>query len=138
MEVTATDESVHINKEESESETRYTVTRVEINQVFGNKGHQELKDYIHVLEPTYIVRNKGIYTGVTRYTYGDYTPMQAGYRYVLFLSWDEKHNGYWITSLEQGKFNVDQKDSAERALAEKNLQVKALKEDVFEHLGYSD
>ncbi|KQY82681.1 hypothetical protein ASD24_14965 [Paenibacillus sp. Root52] len=136
VEVTATDESTYVI--EDRSGRGHTVTRVSVNQVFANSNQQKLHDQLDILEPTYVMRNRGLYTGVTRYNYGHYTPMYADQRYVLFLSWDDKRQGYWVRSLEQGKFNVDHRDTEEQATRANNPQLQALKTDVLQHLAYLD
>ncbi|MCG7376222.1 hypothetical protein MH215_04405 [Paenibacillus sp. ACRSA] len=138
VEVTATGESTQMIEGESGMGRSYTVTQVAVNQVFANSTQQELKDELDVLEPTYVMRNKGLYTGVTRYNYGHYTPMYADQRYVLFLSWDDKRQGYWVSSLEQGKFNVDHRDTEEQETRANNPQMQDLKTDVLQHLAYLD
>ncbi|MCM3170773.1 hypothetical protein [Paenibacillus sp. MER 99-2] len=136
VEVTTTDESTQVI--EDRSGRGHTVTRVAVNQVFANSTQRELHDQLDILEPTYVMRNRGLYTGVTRYNYGHYTPMYADHRYVLFLSWDEQRQGYWVRSLEQGKFNVDHRDTEEQATRANNPQLQALKTDVLQHLAYLD
>ncbi|MDR6723420.1 hypothetical protein J2W91_001872 [Paenibacillus amylolyticus] len=138
VEVTATDESTQVIEDKSGMGRGHTVTRVAINQVFANSTQQELHVQLDILEPTYVMRNKGLYTGVTRYSYGRYTPMHADQRYVLFLTWDEQRQGYWVRSLEQGKFNVDHRDTEEQATRANNPQLQALKTDVLQHLAYLD
>ncbi|WP_145408251.1 hypothetical protein [Paenibacillus xylanexedens] len=138
VEVTATDESTQVIEDKIGMGRGHTVTRVAVNQVFANPTQQELPDQLNILEPTYVMRNRGLYTGVTRYSYGHYTPMYADHRYVLFLSWDNKRQGYWVSSLEQGKFNVDHRDTEEQATRANNPQLQALKTDVLQHLAYLD
>ncbi|MDQ0171155.1 hypothetical protein [Paenibacillus tundrae] len=136
VEVTATNESTQVI--EDRSGRGHTVTRVAVNQVFANSTQQKLHDQLDILEPTYVMRNRGLYTGVTRYNYGHYTPMYADQRYVLFLTWDDKRQGYWVRSLEQGKFNVDHRDTEEQATRANNPQLQALKTNVLQHLAYLD
>ncbi|MEK5645942.1 hypothetical protein BK138_34510 [Paenibacillus rhizosphaerae] len=132
-EVTATDNSKNVIVEENGYSTGHTVTAVQVNQVFENSG-KELGQTINILEPTYT--SEGV-SGTTRFNYEDYKKMEPGSRYVVFLVWDEKKQGYWINALEQGKFNIDNKDKAEMSLLAENSQYQELKNDVINHL-YGD
>ncbi|WP_438348714.1 hypothetical protein ACP8HI_24490 [Paenibacillus sp. FA6] len=134
VEITALDKSSNFLKGNADLQIGHTVSEVKVNQVFGNPSDKEVGSIIDVLEPTYTINNKGIAPGVTRYNYGRYTPMKGGLEYVLFLAWDDTQNAYWIMSLEQGKYNIDKKDTKELSAAGSMSQYEALKEDVMKKL----
>lgn len=140
LEVTATAYSKNIlDYPDDITTTGHTVTTVTINKVFENKTVKEVGltlesgAAIEVLEPTYTVNN-GIEPGVTRFNYEDYTMMIPNMDYVLFLKWDDSRGAYWVNSLEQGKFNLDNKDTKEISVAGSKEQYEKLKEDVFNNL----
>jgi hypothetical protein len=55
---------------------------------------------------------------------------------VLFLKWSDSINAYWINSLEQGKVNIDKKDSKELAKIANHKQLNNLAESVYKKYGY--
>lgn len=61
----------------------------------------------------------------------NYTPLQEGSEYILFLAHSEGTNSYWVNSLSQGKFNVDKQDKVEEEIMEYNDQYSKLKLDVL-------
>ncbi|MEF2244211.1 hypothetical protein [Paenibacillus sp. IITD108] len=139
LEVTATENFKNIINKNSGYSTGYTASEVEINKVFENRHKEQggilLKEgeIIKILEPTYTVSN-GIAPGVTRFNYEDYIKMEPQRKYVLFLKWDDKRKAYWVNSLEQGKFNVDNTDKRELLMSSGNTQYEKLKKDVMDHL----
>ncbi|MFS0871743.1 hypothetical protein [Paenibacillus xylanilyticus] len=156
LEVKATSNKENVIKDFGDYYTGHTVTEVNINQVFKSNG-VDLKpgDSIKILEPTYTHDQPGISLGTIIYNYEDYTPLQEGLDYAVFLKWDEQDQGYWIRSLEQGKFNIPAADTtkvsskaslsadvteqqgidvAEIKATEDNVQYQSLKEDVLNNL----
>lgn len=138
VEVTASADSKNVLNKRPEYTTGYTETTVKINRVFENKndnvGAELLENTnITVLEPTYTISN-GIMPGATQFNYEGYTKLVDKATYVLFLKWDKIRESYWIHALEQGKFNVDDKDKFEKALVNESSQYEILKQDVLETL----
>lgn len=140
LEVTATSDSQNIlDNQDDAVTTGHTITTVKINKVFENKTVHEVGltlesgAAIEILEPTYTVNN-GIEPGVTRFNYEDYTKMIPNIDYVLFLKWDDSRGAYWVNSLEQGKFNLDNQDTKEISVAGSKEQYEKLKEDVLNNL----
>lgn len=136
LEVTATDNSVNVIEDNPDFETGHTLTKVVVNRVIEQKPERE-DNYsleegstIDVMEPTYTITN-GAEPGVIRLNYEDYTRIEADSKYILFLVWDENREAYWINSLEQGKFNIDNSDKRERSVAGVSEQYEKLKEDVL-------
>ena len=130
-EVVATDNSENVITDENGFTTGHTRTEVQVNKVFENKSGTEIGQSINVLEPTYIAEGE---EGPTRFNYEEYTKMEPGLKYVVFLVWNEKKQGYWISSLEQGKFSLDNSDKAEMSLLAENSQYEVLKNDVIQTL----
>ncbi|MEK5061808.1 hypothetical protein BK126_28305 [Paenibacillus sp. FSL H7-0326] len=130
-EVVATDNSENVITDENGFTTGHTRTEVQVNKVFENKSGNEIGESINVLEPTYIAEGE---EGPTRFNYEEYTKMEPGLKYVVFLVWNEKKQGYWISSLEQGKFSLDNSDKAEMSLLAENSQYEVLKNDVIQTL----
>ncbi|ADL07016.1 type I phosphodiesterase/nucleotide pyrophosphatase [Thermosediminibacter oceani DSM 16646] len=57
--------------------------------------------------------------------------MEKGKRYLLFLKATDSPGVYSIVSLNQGKFNIDNLDTKEKELEQKDGQFKTLKQDVL-------
>lgn len=130
-EVVATDNSENVITDDNGFTTGHTRTEVQVNKVFENKSGNEIGQSINVLEPTYTAEGE---EGITRFNYEEYTKMEPGSKYVVFLVWNEQKQGYWISSLEQGKFSLDNSDKAEMALLSENSQYEILKNDVIQNL----
>jgi hypothetical protein len=110
----------------------FTISSVKVNKVL--KGSIDLKE-INVIQAgavssdgtgkEIIIANKG------------FTPLQKNVKYILFLRKTNKENfpgagdnTYGILSINQGKFNLDQKDTTESKEEFKNAQYKSLKSQV--------
>jgi len=112
------------------------LSKIKISEVL--KGNEELNGkVIDVREPYYTVE-KGILPGVVENYYGDYTKIEKGYKYLLFLSWEEDWGQYGVSSAHEGKFNIDGKDKVEQEIAQINEKVKKLREDIFSHPDISE
>ncbi|MCM3714012.1 hypothetical protein M3202_07925 [Alkalihalobacillus oceani] len=132
IEAVATDKSENIIMNEYGFRDGRTNTEVLITNIIKD-DHAVLKENqtLKVTEPYYRIDN-GIQPGETIYFYDDYTPLQAGAEYILFLKYREGSKSYWINSLNQGKFNIDEKDEMEEELNINNEQYSELKVDVLE------
>ena len=109
VKATATDKSANILNRHHGYTDGYTLTDIKIDKVI--KGDQKLQNTIYqVAEPTYVVDN-GISPGTTRFSYEEYTPIQSGATYILFIK--ESSGKNWVNALYQGKYNIDEKDRAE-------------------------
>ena len=109
---TATGKSENITYREHGYPEGYTLSEIHIHEVLENENKIELPATLTIVEPTYLFRN-GIELGLTRFTWGRYTPLVEGAKYILFLSWNERRGVYAIYSSDQGKVNVDGKDTNE-------------------------
>jgi hypothetical protein len=110
----------------------YSLTDIEIIKEIKNDGQPLNGKNITIIEPTFSVENKFPDVGKTQFYSEDYRKAAPEATYLLFLNWDEKKEAYWVHSLHQGKFNVDQKDLKEKEIEDHNEQFKALKEDVIQ------
>jgi hypothetical protein len=110
----------------------YSLTDIEIIKEIKNDGQPLNGKNITIIEPTFSVENKFPDLGKTQFYSEDYRKAAPEATYLLFLNWDEKKEAYWVHSLHQGKFNVDQKDLKEKEIEDHNEQFKALKEDVIQ------
>jgi ribosomal protein L30E len=112
----------------------YSITSVKINKVL--KGSTDLKE-INVIQAG-AVSSDGSGKQIIIANEGS-TPLQKNLKYILFLAKvDTKdypgagNNTYSILSINQGKFNLDQKDVTESKEEVKSSQYKALKKQVSE------
>jgi ribosomal protein L30E len=112
----------------------YSITSVKINKVL--KGPTDLKE-INVIQAG-AVSSDGSGKQIIIANEG-FTPLQKNLKYILFLAKvDTKDypgagdNTYSILSVNQGKFNLDQKDVTESKEEGKNSQYNALKKQVSE------
>ncbi|MDQ0196301.1 hypothetical protein [Paenibacillus wynnii] len=112
----------------------FTLRDIKVNKVLdGNK--EVKKEQLAIAEPYYEVGN-GVAPGTTVISYEEYTPLQPGSKYVLFLKWSDKIQAYWVNSLEQGKVNIDKKDIKELSNTKNDNQMQKLSESVLEKYGY--
>jgi hypothetical protein len=110
----------------------YTLSNIQINKVFKGNAKFSAGQSINIREPYFVVEN-GLMPGKTELTMEDYTKMQQDSRYILFLQWNEANNVYDISSLHEGKFNIDGKDVKEVEKSTHNVQYKKLKDAVIEN-----
>ncbi len=107
----------------------YHLSKIKILEVIKGKKELENKE-IEIREPYFTIDN-GVEPGTTEIYYNDYTKLQSDAKYILCLAWVEPWNQYGISSSEQGKFNLDNKDQAEEKVLLKNTDFKSLKNDVI-------
>lgn len=106
------------------------LSKIKISQVI--KGEETIKKVTDVREPYFTVE-KGLLPGEVETFYGDYTKMEKGNQYLLFLQWEDDWGAYGISSAHEGKFNLDGKDKAEQKMVQKNEKIKKLKEDILKN-----
>ncbi|MCM3713782.1 hypothetical protein M3202_06770 [Alkalihalobacillus oceani] len=95
------------------------------------KGDESLEgSTITIREPYYIVDN-GWAPGVTEIYYGDYTALQKGAEYLLFLGWTESWGQYGIASAHEGKFDLSEHDEEEKRAVEQNPRLQKLRSDIL-------
>ncbi|MCM3760234.1 hypothetical protein M3212_05455 [Alkalihalobacillus oceani] len=95
------------------------------------KGDESLEgSTITIREPYYIVDN-GLAPSVTEIYYGDYTALQKGAEYLLFLGWTESWGQYGIASAHEGKFDLSQLDEEEKRAVEQNPRLQKLRSDIL-------
>lgn len=109
-------------------EKSYTKTVAEVTEVI--QGELNAGDKITVMEEYEEKINEGLRLGKTLTVSGLYTPMKPGLEYILFLSWAEEHNGYWIVLNHMGKVNLDGKDKLEAKQPYTDAD-KALRNDII-------
>lgn len=90
---------------------KYTKTDVTVDKVI--KGELDEKDVITIIEGYYVEGNNGVKPGKSIISLGNYTPLIPDAKYLLFLSWSEERDGYWIVANDVGKMNLDGKDERE-------------------------
>ncbi len=93
----------------------YTVTNVHVQKIIKDSssyGDMNLQESIPITEPYYLYDN-GIAPGKTMKTYANYTPLKNGGKYIILLKWDPRADLYGISSLHEGKYNLDHTDSEE-------------------------
>lgn len=127
--VIATGESKNVTENFDWGTTGRTETKVKVIQVYKNSPIQEIGSELVALEPSYVTEGK---EGNIRLNYEDYTLMQEGNEYILFLKWNERQGAYWVNSLEQGKFDISGADVAEKTMQSTNDQYSELKKSVLE------
>ncbi|GGO09371.1 hypothetical protein [Saccharibacillus kuerlensis] len=136
-EVTATERSQNFVENLDGYPSGHTRTEVELNQVFTTKNGEQLSGKLSILEPTYTAEVQG---ELIQFSYEDYIKMVPGEKYVVFLVWREKDQGYWINALEQGKFSLNNPNTHESSITSdisndpESSQYKKLKDDVISHL----
>ncbi|MEK4425477.1 hypothetical protein [Solibacillus sp. FSL K6-1523] len=105
------------------------VSKIKISNVIkGNNEHDQM--IIDVREPYYTME-KGILPGKYEVFYGDYTKMEQGNTYLLFLGWTEEWGQYGIASAHEGKFNLDGEDQVEQKMIQGNEKLQRLRNDIF-------
>lgn len=105
------------------------LSRIKIFKVI--KGKEDIKQkVIDIREPYYTIE-KGVLPGKYEVFYGDYTKMEKGNKYLLFLSWVEEWGQYGISSAHEGKFNLDGKDKVEQKVVQGNKKLQKLKKDII-------
>ncbi|WP_025026060.1 hypothetical protein [Caldalkalibacillus mannanilyticus] len=126
IEVTATDDSKNVL---TATDNGYTLTKVIVKHIVKEDKNNEMKkgEKIEVAEPFFLVDNDG---KPVRYTYADYTPLEKGNHYLLFLWFDEKIGSYYIYGGYQGKYNLDSKDKKEKEKSDHNEHYRKLKQEV--------
>ena len=97
------------------------------------KGNDELDQKIIDIREPYYRMQKGLSPGKYEVFYGDFTKMEQGNKYLLFLGWTEKWGQYSIASAHEGKFNLDGKDKVEQKMIQGNDKLQKLKKDIFSH-----
>ncbi|MEK4005205.1 hypothetical protein [Paenibacillus sp. FSL H3-0333] len=127
--VIATGESKNVIENFDWGPTGRTETKVKVVQLYKDSPKQEIGSELVTFEPSYVIEGK---EGKIRMNYEDYTLMQEGNEYVLFLKWNEKQGAYWVNSLEQGKFELSGADMAEKTMQATNDQYSELKKSVLE------
>ncbi|QOS80602.1 hypothetical protein JNUCC31_06790 [Paenibacillus sp. JNUCC31] len=127
--VIATGESKNVIENFEWGPSGRTETKVKVIQVYKDSAKQEIGSELVTFEPSYVIEGK---EGSIRMNYEDYTLMQEGNEYILFLVWNPKLGGYWVNSLEQGKFEVSGTDIEEKTMQATNDQYNELKKSVLE------
>lgn len=86
----------------------YTLTEIDVLAVLKSSARVDIRphDRIHITEPYYVI-DMGFKPGKQKVTVEDYTELQAGARYVLYLVWDPRSNTFGVYTGPQGKFNLD-------------------------------
>ncbi|WP_240418065.1 hypothetical protein [Paenibacillus periandrae] len=115
VEVTTTSNSKAVELVKNGFDDSYTLTDVKINKVFKDSQNTvtgNVYKSIPVIE-RFIVRDDGLKPGKTKFIADEYTSLQAGQKYLLFLVWSPERKAYWINALNQGKFNIDNQDLKE-------------------------
>lgn len=115
--------------QQDEFSDSWVYTDIKINKVIKNESGKELKtgDLINVREPFQIV-DKAI--GKEKIFYADYTEIQPNSKYILMLNWNEKENNFDVHALEQGKYNIDEKDGKEKNKYNENKGYGKLKNEL--------
>ncbi len=106
----------------------YTLRNFKIERVL--KGNKEL-DSVEIAEPAALIRADLLKFQKDIFALADYTPMEKGMRYLLFLKEDSGW-GYIIMGIHQGKFNLDGQDALEKKAVEKNRYYQYLKVTTLE------
>lgn len=105
------------------------LSKIKISDVIkGDENFAETE--IEIREP-YFTIDKGIAPGKDEIYYGDYTKMEQGNEYLLFLSWVEEWGQHGIASAHEGKFNLDGKDQAEQKVIQQNDKLRNLQMAIF-------
>jgi hypothetical protein len=93
------------------SKNGWMLTEIRIDKVIKPDEKQEIKEgmTVSITEPYYIA-DAGIEPGKVMVIPEEYTAVQAGNQYVLFLSWDGRSKTYGVYTGPQGKFNIDGRD----------------------------
>lgn len=131
IEITATNQYENIVINDGGYVDGRTDTKVKVSKVIkGNESSLKEHEYFTVTEP-YFVLDNGVKPGETVYYYGDYTPLQEESKYILFLAYSEGTDSYWVNSLSQGKYNIDETDDIENQIMKMNDQYIDLKMDVL-------
>ncbi|MGE7024189.1 hypothetical protein [Solibacillus cecembensis] len=107
------------------------VSKIKISQLI--KGNNELGQKIIDIREPYYIMEKGLSPGKYDVFYGDYTKMEQGNKYLLFLGWTEKWGQHGIASAHEGKFNLDGKDKVEQKMIQENDKLQKLRKDIFNH-----
>ncbi|APB71367.1 hypothetical protein PPYC1_13805 [Paenibacillus polymyxa] len=129
VKVIATGESKNVIENFDWGPSGRTETKVKVTKVYKDSIKKEIGSELVAFEPTYVIQDK---QGSIRMNYEDYTPMQEGKEYILFLVWSEPLGGYWINALEQGKYDLSGTDAEEKTLQATNNQYNELKKSVLE------
>ncbi|RCX13857.1 hypothetical protein DFR58_11693 [Anaerobacterium chartisolvens] len=109
-------------------DTFYTVRNFKIERVL--KGNKEL-DSVEITEPAALIRAHLLKFQKDIFALADYTPMEKGMRYMLFLK-ENSDWGYTIMGVHQGKFNLDGQDELEKKAVKKNRYYQYLKVTTLE------
>ncbi|MEI7028430.1 hypothetical protein [Paenibacillus sp. y28] len=132
VEVTATPNTKEFKNENSEYLEGYALTEVIINKVHKDDYHKiKTEDRLPVIERFFTMEN-GVLPGKTRYLVENYTGLQAKSKYLLFLTWSEERQGYWIQAVHQGKINIDGQDKKEQAVESHEPRFQELKKSVVQ------
>jgi hypothetical protein len=93
------------------SKNGWMLTEIRIDKVIKPDEKQEIKEgmTVSITEPYYIA-DAGIEPGKVMVIPEEYTAVQAGNQYVLFLAWDGRSKTYGVYTGPQGKFNIDGRD----------------------------
>ncbi|WP_332647708.1 hypothetical protein [Lysinibacillus sp. 54212] len=111
----------------------YHLSKIKISKIIKGEIKGEInKKVIEIREP-YFIREKGAMPGKEEVYYGDYTKMEKGKKYLLFLGWGEAWGQYGISSSQEGKFNLDGKDKNELKKYQENDKLLKLKNDIFKN-----
>jgi|GEM_PF-1714343 len=118
VQVKATDQSEHINKEEDGGIPLWywTETEVEVSKVLSAKSDSVKQgDYITIYEPYSVFVDKA--NIVTMINSNSYEKLTNQKRYILFL---KKHEdgGYMPLGVQQGKINLDEPDKDNMKLSQ--------------------
>lgn len=105
------------------------LSKIKISEVIKSEKDFDKKE-IEIREP-YFTIEKGIAPGKDEIFYGDYTKMEKGNEYLLFLSWVEEWGQHGIASAHEGKFNLDGKDKAEQKMIQENEKLRNLQMAIF-------
>lgn len=105
----------------------FTLTNIKVSKILKADAERLVEvdnKNVNVLEPLFIRDN-------TVFTFEDYTELVEGANYILFLKYSEEHKAYWVNTLYQGKYNIDNKDKKEKSLEFNNQHFKELKDQVI-------
>jgi hypothetical protein len=105
----------------------YTLTEIKVGKVI--KGENLEEKTINIREP-YITLDNGLIPGKTELTWEDYTKLQSNAQYILFLTWSEATQTYDVSSGNEGKYNMDNKDLPEEQASLKAPRYKNLRDAV--------
>jgi hypothetical protein len=131
IEATLVGEPENILDYKDEFRSGYTLSNVKINRMLKDtSGKLEIGDVIQIQEPYYIV-DRRFKPGKLEIGYGDYTKIEKSKSYILFLNWHKGLNIYGISSLHEGKYNLDSLDKLELEKSSRNENYGNLKREVL-------